>query len=162
VVPGGPPPGGGYAPPQAPGYGQAPAAPAPAPANPYAAQAPMPGAAPPAPAAGSWASAPGGEKGFIASLFDFSFSSFITTKLMKVIYGVLLFAALLGAFAVFMAGVSEIGSRYGSAARGVLFIILSPIAAVLYVILARLYCELIVVLFRIAESVRDINRKTKE
>jgi hypothetical protein len=120
----------------------------------------MQGAAPPA--AASWASTPGGEKGFIAALFDFSFSSFITTKLMKVIYGVLLAVAMLAAFGLFMTGVNEIGSRYGSALRGVLFMILSPVAAVLYVIVARLYCELIVVLFRIAESVRDINRKTKE
>ena len=132
---------------------------------PYGA-APGAGYAPPMPQAqGSWAGTPAagtGEKGFFGSLFDFSFSSFVTTKLIKVIYGLLIVSSVFVGIGVFFRGIFEFTSKYGSEGLGILFIILSPVVAFLYLLLARLYCELIIVMFRIAETLRDINRKTKE
>jgi hypothetical protein len=93
------------------------------------------------------------EKGFFASLFDMSFSSFITTKLVKVIFIIWMILAVIVAIGLIVAGFQE------SAGLGILALVLSPVAFLLYMILGRVYCEMMIVLFRIAEHVRDIATK---
>ena len=90
------------------------------------------------------------KKGFIGSLFDFSFSSFITVDIVRVLYilaligSVLMFLAMLGggAFAL-------IGGKVGA---GLFQIILAPVFLVVYVLLSRVWMEVLVVVFRIAEN----------
>jgi hypothetical protein len=91
-----------------------------------------------------------GNKGFFASLFDISFSSFVTSKLIKVVYVLWMVIAALLAIGVIVAGFGQ------STGSGILALVLSPVAFFLYLILGRVYCELVIVLFRIAENVRDI------
>ena len=87
------------------------------------------------------------EKGFLSSLFDVSFSSLITTKVIKVIY--VLSMILIGLTAlVFVAGAFS-----NSVAAGLFtLIILAPLAALLYLIYVRVILEVIICVFRIMES----------
>ena len=101
---------------------------------------------------------PAAPQGFFAGLFDLSFSSFITTKIIKALYvfwmavtGILLVIGIVG-------GIVRIGDDPGI---GVLMVLASPLAALLYIVLGRIYLELLIVLFRIAENIGDINRKTR-
>jgi hypothetical protein len=82
------------------------------------------------------------EKGFFGSLFDFSFESFVTTKLVPVLYGI----ALLG---VVLASI-------GLMTRGTAGLILGVLFLGVGVIYARVLMETIIVFFRIAEHTRDM------
>ena len=87
------------------------------------------------------------ERGFFSSLFDFSFSSFVTVRLIKVIYA--LFIGGSGFFALlFVASAFQASVFFG------FFVLLigAPILFFFYVILARVYLELVVAIFRIAEN----------
>ncbi len=90
------------------------------------------------------------ELGFFSSLFDVSFSSFITTKLIKALYTILAILSAIGAIIFIVTGF-QIGVFVG-----ILFLLLSPLVFLFNLILARVYCELIIVLFRIAEHVQHI------
>ena len=83
-------------------------------------------------------------KGFFESLFDFSFTSFVTTRIIGVLYALMIavgvLCLLVAIFPVFtMSGVSEAGK-------------LAPFVFVLYVVIARVFCEVIIVLFKIADN----------
>ena len=95
----------GYGQPPAPqqGYGQppqqqAPQQQAPQPQQPY----PQQGAGQPQ-GGGMAAFSKGAAGGFIAGLIDFSFTNFIATKVLKVLYGIWLLAAALGGGSVLIA-----------------------------------------------------------
>ncbi len=98
--------------------------------------------------------APADEQGFIATLFDFSFSSFITVKFIKFIYGILLFGAGLGVLAFILAGF------HSSFLQGLFCLLVSPIVAAIYLIFVRIGTEAVVVAFRVAEHLRSIDAKT--
>lgn len=127
----------GYGQPPGAGYGQPPTA---------AALAPMPGPPPPTE-----------KKGFFAGLFDFSFNTFVTPTLIKIIYGISLAAIALGSIALILSGFIGGGILGGLAAMVVV-----PILAFLYLLMARVYTESMVVLFKVAENLQEINRKTRE
>ena len=86
-------------------------------------------------------------KGFITVLFDLSFTEFITTRIIKVLYILGIFFSGLGSLAVLVGGVTS-GSVVG--ALGAL--IITPVIFVLYVLMVRVWLELIIVIFRIAEN----------
>jgi len=90
------------------------------------------------------------QKGFLATLFDFSFSEFVTIKIIKLLYGLAMFFAAIGALAAIISG-------FGSGAlTGVITLIVSPLIFLLYVILARVWLEIVIVIFRIAENTKEI------
>lgn len=95
------------------------------------------------------------ESGFFESLFDFSFSRFITTKIIKLLYGVAIFFCGLGALFMLIGGFTQ---GFGA---GILSLILSPLVFLLSVILCRVYLEILVVLFRIADYTREIAQSKK-
>jgi hypothetical protein len=87
------------------------------------------------------------EKGFFASLFDLSFSSFITSKLIKVLYVLTLILIGLAALAFIVSAFAE------SAALGLfVLVIVAPIVSLLYVIYARVFMEILIAVFRIMET----------
>ncbi|HWI72517.1 MAG TPA: DUF4282 domain-containing protein [Baekduia sp.] len=92
------------------------------------------------------------ERGFFSSLFDISFTSFITTKIIKVIYVLTLIGIGLVALAFVVAAFQE------NAALG-LFVLLigAPIIALIYTVYARVILEFIIQVFRISELLRDQN-----
>ena len=94
-------------------------------------------------------------KGFFGALFDFTFTDFITSKMIRLLYIILIIAAGIGTI-VFI-----IGAFNASAALGALtLLILGPIGFIIAVICIRIYMEIIIVLFRIAENTTLISKHT--
>ncbi|MBI1956226.1 MAG: DUF4282 domain-containing protein [Acidobacteria bacterium] len=89
-------------------------------------------------------------RGLLGALFDFSFTSFITTKLVPVLYGIGI--AISGLIALFFV---VAGLRQGAAA-GVAALILGALLFLLSVMYARVVLEVLIVIFRIAEHTAEI------
>jgi hypothetical protein len=87
-------------------------------------------------------------KGFFASLFDFSFSSLVTTRIIKVLYIVITVLVSLIAFLFLIAGLTQ------GPASALGAIIFAPLGWLFYMISARVSLEIIIVLFRIGDDVR--------
>jgi hypothetical protein len=96
----------------------------------------------------------GTKKGFFASLFDFSFTELITTKIIKVLYGLGILGAVLLAGSLMIPAI-----KYSSAGQKILALILFPLVVLLYIIILRVFYEIIIVIFRIAEYTREIARQ---
>lgn len=92
-------------------------------------------------------------KGLLGALFDFSFTNFITTKIVRVLYGIGI--AVSGLIALF---VVVAGLRQGAAA-GVAALILGALLFLLSVMYARVVLEVLIVIFRIAEHTAEIARR---
>jgi hypothetical protein len=89
-------------------------------------------------------------RGLFSSLFDLSFTTFVTSKLIKVLYALaILFAALVAA-ALLVSGFSQ-GSLVG-----LLMLIVAPIVFLATVIYARVLLEIMIVVFRMAEHLAEI------
>src|ERR1700744_3657354 len=111
-----------------------------------------------------WQSAPGagtpaaartkqpGEKGFIGSLFDFSFKSMVTPKIIKVLYVLFtLWTALVGLI------ILVIGFRTGGMAGGLFtLIVVEPILLLLTLGIYRVVLEAFMVIFRIYDETKKI------
>ena len=85
-------------------------------------------------------------KGFIGMLFDLSFTEFVATRIIKILF-------IIGVFfsAIWTLGFISGGFSIGKVV-GVIFLLLSPLFFLLSVLLSRIWCELIIVVFRIAEN----------
>ena len=94
------------------------------------------------------------EKGVIGTMLDFSFQSFITTRIVSLLY----------ILSIALCGLAALGVLIGMAVTGeamliLLGIILMPIVFCLGVLAARVYLELIIVLFKIAENTGALVRQ---
>ena len=106
-----------------------------------------PSPAPPPPPAGA-EPAPAPAKGFVARIFDLSFTEFVTPSLIKVIFLIGIVGAGLMSILVFAAFANQGG---GSVVVG---IIVAPLIFFVYVLFARVLSELYLILFRIEENTR--------
>lgn len=93
--------------------------------------------------------------GFFSKLFDFSFSSFVTISIIKVIYGVLIAVAAVVALVILVGLASQGGASI------VLGLVLAPLAFIFYVILSRVWMEVLIVLFRVAENTETIANNSR-
>jgi hypothetical protein len=92
-----------------------------------------------------------GEKGFVGSLFDFSFTSMVTPKIIKVIYILLtiwIFLCAIGILAFFI----DFGGWQGALAA---LIIVDPIFVLLSLGIYRVVLEAFMVVFRIYEEISE-------
>jgi hypothetical protein len=98
-----------------------------------------------------------GEKGFIGSLFDFSFNTFVTPKIIKVLYVLLtLWTALVGLILLVL------GFRTGGLAGGLFtLIIVEPIFVLLTLGIYRVVLEAFMVVFRIYEEVKQVRENSQ-
>lgn len=94
-------------------------------------------------------------QGFIQGLLDFSFTTFITQKLIKVIYG--LGIALLCLWALILI----VGAFGQSFTIGVTTAVFAPIGLLVAVIVLRIYLEIAIVLFRIADNTTQMASASK-
>ena len=93
-------------------------------------------------------------KGFFASLFDFSFTSFITPRLVKVLYVLMTVVVALWTLAFVL-----IAFKSSSSFGFVTLLILGPIFFVITMIWVRAGVEAIVAFFRIQADVAEINER---
>lgn len=95
-------------------------------------------------------------KGFVGALFDLSFTTFITTKLIRVLYVIAIVLASI--YALMAIGY---GFTMGGATGAIGALIISPLVFFAVVICARVYMELVIVIFRAAEHLAEIAKNTK-
>ncbi len=95
-------------------------------------------------------------KGFIGSLFDLSFTEFVTTRIIKFLFVLAIIASAIGAVAMVIGAFSS-----HSVPVGILGLVLSPVVFCLYVLLSRMWLELIIVAFRIAENTGRLVEQSK-
>ena len=93
------------------------------------------------------------DKGFIGTIFDFSFSEFITTRVIKFVLGL---AIIINAIVTVVFIVEAFQQGVG---LGIIILVLSPLIYLVMMLLARIYLELIIVIFRIAENLIAIREK---
>jgi hypothetical protein len=86
-------------------------------------------------------------KGFFGSLFDMSFSSLVTTKVIKFVYVItLIFLTLFALALVFAAFRSSTGLGVAT------LFILAPLVWFFYLVYVRLFLEFIIAVFRVMET----------
>ncbi len=96
----------------------------------------------------------GGDKGFLGTLFDFSFTSFVATRIIKVLY------VLIGVLAVLSALVYTVIAFRVSAVFGILTLVIGdPLFIIIVMAFWRLVLEAFVVVFRIAEDIRALRER---
>ncbi len=89
-------------------------------------------------------------KGFFGSLFDFSFNSFVTPKIVKFVYVISTIAIVLGYVFFVIVGFSR------SVGLGVVVLLLGAITAIVYLAFIRMTLEFYYAIVRMSE---DINRR---
>ena len=99
-----------------------------------------------------------GEKGFVGSLFDFSFKSFVTPKIIKVLYVLFtIWTALVGLI------ILVIGFRTGHLPGGLFtLIVVEPIFLLLTLGIYRVVLEAFMVIFRIHDDIKQIRENTQK
>jgi hypothetical protein len=100
--------------------------------------------------------------GIIRSLFDFSFSQFITTKVVKVLYVLGVIATGLMAIAGFFGVVVGAQGFVGTVGMLVVGVPLFALAFLVGTALLRIFYEMVIVLFRIAENVQTVARSAQQ
>jgi hypothetical protein len=90
------------------------------------------------------------QMGFFGALFDFSFSQFVTARLVRLLYAIGVLVGVVVALAAIARGFDA------SAGAGVVALIVAPLIFLLVVIIARVWLELIIVVFRIAEYLGEM------
>ncbi len=90
-------------------------------------------------------------RGFFESLFDFSFTSLVTTKLIKVLYGLSIAVLALGSLFFVLIAFSA-----SPTAGAFMLIFGAPLFFLLGVCYTRVMLEIMIVLFRIAEHTAEI------
>ena len=91
-------------------------------------------------------------KGFFGSLFDFSFNSFVTPKIIKVLYVLYTIWTVVWAL-IFL----RLGFRYGGTAGGIFtLVIVDPIFLLLTLGVYRVILELFMVIHRMHEDLKAI------
>ena len=90
-------------------------------------------------------------KGFFGSLFDYSFSSFVTPRIIKILY--VLATILIGLWTLFLVAAAFNASE----TAGVLTLfIVGPLFFIVSMLYARVILELVIVFFRINGNVQEI------
>jgi hypothetical protein len=90
-------------------------------------------------------------KGFVESLFDLSFTAFITSKIIKLLYVLSIAgAALVSLFLIIF------GFTVSTTGGVVMLLIGAPLLFLLSTIYARVLLEIIIVIFRISEHAAEI------
>jgi hypothetical protein len=90
-------------------------------------------------------------KGFVSSLFDFGFTSFVAPKVIKVLYVLIMIVLGLGALGIVLEAFLV------RAVLGIFaLVIVAPLYFFILLALYRIVLELFMVIFRIAEDVRTI------
>jgi hypothetical protein len=102
--------------------------------------------------------------GFFSALFDFSFTEFVTSKIIKLLYGLsILFS---GIFALILLIFFLVVGFNASVAVGILALIIgTPLCFLIFlvmVIYSRVVLEIIIVIFRIAEHTAEIAKARLE
>jgi hypothetical protein len=93
-------------------------------------------------------------KGFFGALFDFSFKSFVTTKIIKVLYVLILVLAVVSAL-VYTVIAFKVSPGFGF----LTLVIGDPLFIIIVMAFWRLVLEAFIVVFRISEDIRALRER---
>ena len=97
------------------------------------------------------------ERGLISSIFDLSFSSFITPKIQRFLYALLLAASGLAGLGVVGAALGMAGGFFGKVGALIVGIPLGALAFLLLAMYFRVMMEILIVVFRGVEYLGEIS-----
>jgi Domain of unknown function (DUF4282) len=94
-------------------------------------------------------------RGFVAALFDFEFTSFVTTKVVKIVYVLIMVGLGLSALGMDIMTFTFAGPLPGL----VMLVIATPLYFFVYLALWRMVLEAAVVFYRMADDLRAIRER---
>ena len=95
-------------------------------------------------------------RGFLSALFDFGFTSFVTPKIIKVLYTLIMIATVVSAL------VFTIIAFKASTAFGIVTLLLAdPLFILIVMAIYRMVLEFFVVTFRVAEDIRVLRERSE-
>lgn len=97
------------------------------------------------------------QKPFLGALFDASFSTFITTRIVKVLFLLQIALAAIGELVVVVTGFGQ-----GFLAGVFVLLVVAPLTFLFWVLMIRVQLELVLVVFRIAENTAVAAERTRE
>ena len=86
----------------------------------------------------------------IKSLFDFKFDVILTSKVLRVLYAIVVFITVLATIGFVITGISE--NQIG-------YVIFGPVGSVLYLMFVRIIFESLIIKFQMAQDIREIKSK---
>ena len=97
------------------------------------------------------------ETSFFKSLFDFKFTSFITMRVIRVIYAILVVLTIVFGVLTFISVVflNDELFGYGNGTR-ILLAMLVPLGTILYLIVLRLWAEFMANIYRIGDNTQKM------
>lgn len=95
------------------------------------------------------------KKGFLGSLFDFSFMDFVTPTIIRILYGIALVLVGIVTLLWIVLGFDQ-GTGYG-----IFALFTSPLIFLLGALIARVELELTMVIFAMKEDLGEIRRGTR-
>lgn len=96
-----------------------------------------------------------GETTFLGALTDFTFDSFVSVKLIRILY---ILALVVG---VFITVVGVVIAFTNGIMSGIFGIIFAPLFFLVFAVIVRVWLELMIVAFRIADHVKEIADNTR-
>ncbi len=94
-------------------------------------------------------------KNFFAALFDFSFSTFVTPSIIKVLYILITVFIGLGYLLFVITSFSQ------SALAGLAVLVLGAVVAIIYLALARVFLEFYMAVFRLSDDVQEMKNQRR-
>jgi Domain of unknown function (DUF4282) len=125
-----------------------------APPQPPPPQPPPPQPPPPRPSSAPAQPGQTGAKGFLGALFDFRFTSFVTPKVVKVLYPLIMILTGLTALSFI-----DIAFRASIGFGFVSLFILAPLFFLVVTAIYRILLEFFIVIFRVAEDIRAMRER---
>lgn len=98
----------------------------------------------------------GGQQGFVSSLFDFGFTSFVTPKIIKALYAVVAAWTILWAILLLFIG----DHQWGLTGLLVMLVIVDPLLILLSLGLLRVALEFFMITFRMQEDLKAIREQS--
>lgn len=98
----------------------------------------------------------GGQPGFVSSLFDFGFTSFVTPKIIKALYAVVAAWTILWAIILLFIG----HTQWGLTGLLVMLVIVDPLLILLSLGLLRVALEFFMITFRMQEDLKAIREQS--
>ena len=93
-------------------------------------------------------------KGFLGALFDFGFQSFVTPKVVKILYPLIMILTALTAL-----GFVDIAFRASTWIAVLTLLVLAPLFFLVVTAIYRILLEFFIVIFRVAEDIRALRER---
>jgi len=100
-------------------------------------------------------------KGLVASILDFSFRTFVTPRIISIVYVLSLVGLVLGTIGWLIAAF-RMSSAFGESGIPFMQIILAPFVLAFGVVVIRIYCEMLLLAFRVVEHLSSLSRSSEQ